>query len=257
MKGLKKRTIFLMAIVAAGIVTAGCIAIYRYHKINGYGKSFYSDGDSKIEKEIKLFIGSRNLAEKLGYYSMYPYYYQKVKSMEIEGETEIKAIKLSEKDIIEKNALYKEAVSKGYKVSDSELKTLTEKKIEELKKLRKYDKIKACYEAENTTLEREFKRNRRYNRIYFTLEKWYNSKNEGMNEARMSIPQEFRSNLSQQRNTLEEKIISRFKSTRDYVKLKRALKYCRASFKKYGSNAYGARHYAKRMNVYKELSYRD
>ena len=103
MKGLKKRTIFLMAIVAAGIVTAGCIAIYRYHKINGYGKSFYSDGDSKIEKEIKLFIGSRNLAEKLGYYSMYPYYYQKVKSMEIEGETEIKAIKLSEKDIIDRH----------------------------------------------------------------------------------------------------------------------------------------------------------
>ena len=157
LKGLKKRTVFLIAVLSAGIIAAGGIAVYRYHKVNGYGKSFYSESDSKLEKEIKLFIGSRDLAKEMGYYSIYPYYYQKVKSMEIEGEAEIKAIKLSEKDIIDKNALYKQAVSEGYRVSDTQLKTLTANKIEQIKKLKNYPKIKACYEAEDTTLEKQFK----------------------------------------------------------------------------------------------------
>ena len=252
---LKKSSICIIGLLLLAVTVAVGIYAYHYTRINGYGKVFYSNGDSKIEKDVKLFVGTRRMAGQMGTDSIYPYYYDKVKGLELAGEAEIKAIKFAEKDIIKKNAFYKEAVSKGYKVSDGELKILVKKKIAAIKKSKDYPKIKDAYERAGTTIEKEYDKNQRYNRIYFTIEKWDEDNKKHLEEVHQSTPEDTSANLSQEREHYEKLILKKFKSSRDFVILKRALKYCRASFKKYGSNVEGAKHYAKRMNVYSELSY--
>lgn len=252
---LKKSSVCIIGVLLLIIAIAISIYAYHYTKINGYGKVFYSNDDSKIEKTVKLFVGSRQMASSMGGDSIYPYYYNKIKALEIDGEAEIKAIKLAEKDIIKKNAFYKEAIQKGYKVSDAELKVLVKKKIGEIKKSKDYGKIKEAYEKAGTRIEKEFEKNQRYNRIYFTIEKWDKDNQKLLKEAHESTPEDTSANLSQEKEHYERVVLKKFKASRDFVVLKRALKYCRASFKKYGSNVNGAKHYEKRMNVYSDLSY--
>ncbi|MDY2960247.1 MAG: hypothetical protein SOR72_05550 [Hornefia sp.] len=254
---LKKSSIFIIAILLLTAAVAVGIYAYHYTKVNGFGKVFYDENDSKIEKEVKLFVGAREMARQMGYDSIYPYYYNKVKGLEIDGEVEIKAIKLAEKDIIKKNAFYKEAVINGYKVSDSELKILVRNEIAKIKKSKNYGEIRAAYEKAGTTIEKEFNKNQRYNIIHFTIEKWDKDNQKRFKEAHESTPEDTGVNVSQKKEHYEKLVMKKFKSSRDFVVLSRALKYCRAGFKKYGSNVTGAKHYAKRMNVYPDLSYWD
>lgn len=224
----------IFIIIVLLVVVVG-LYIIRKKDSTGNG-NYYDESNSKNVKIVKLWIGVNDMRDKLGELNIYPDYYLQVKTGEIIGKTKKQSIKETENAIIEKEALYRNALSKGSRLSKKEVNRGLKKMLKEMK-LDKDNKLKRIYKSQNTTLEKEFKRNKRWYIYDMTLRKWED--NFLLNADKNKLKSETR------------KVIKAFKKTAKYKKIKKAFNFCREALSKYGNDVIKIKQvYGNKLNVY-------
>ena len=153
----------LFILIAMTVVVIVHQSHVKRNKTAEYGGQLYSAGDSKEEKLVKLWIGTRKMQDTLGGDNIYADYYKQVKTIEIDRSDEAAAIKSTERDIFNKYARYRAAKKAGISVSEKELKEHVKDVLKDMRRSDDYRRIDNLYRKQGTTFEKEYMANRRWN----------------------------------------------------------------------------------------------
>ena len=231
----------LVAILFVLIATTVVAIVHQNHvqrnKTAEYGGQLYSAGDSKEEKLVKLWIGTRKMQDTLGGDNIYADYYKQVKTIEIDRPDEAAAIKSTQRDIFKKYARYRYAEKAGISVSEKELKEHVKNVLKDMRCSDDYRRIDNLYRKQGTTFEKEYIANRRWN-IYDATSK---KLSECIVRGNLKCPKGNLSDLDTAKG--QDKLVSDYRRTKEGIALEKAMRDCEEALKKYGSNAKAVKKY--------------
>ena len=191
------------------------------------GDNQKSDNKEVLNSFVQLQIGKFERQNVLGSSSTYPDFWYNVNLGEMTGESNKTNIKDAKMQIIETEAICYYAEQNGIIVTDAEIQEQIENIILEGKEADNYKEIEAACESAGISFEEIVNKNKSYyikqiyvDKVYFDeYKRYHNSESqittEGFTDGTLEWENEW--------NTIRDDIVTEFKKTEKYSKLKKAL----------------------------------
>jgi hypothetical protein len=218
----KKIMILCTIVLVAAISTATVLsASSTSFDLNEYSEKNLNEYTQILKEQVEM-------QEEIGKEALLPELYRIEKGNEIMGESENSSINNSVDYLLEREALYNYAVSKGYKVNDDEVNNAIKAEITDAKSASNYQEIEKACETAGVSFEETMYANFATKQSGLTIDKLYAderakflSKNEITD---IPVDSDYETEWNSLWDKITEKAVKAFKKTVEYNETKDILK---------------------------------